>query len=394
MLSTTPSSTPSTMLTQNQIADVMRRFPAFELSYETVSHKKVPNQYDLCIAIPQGKKAFLWFTFLNDIPKFNTFDQNMQKSACSRNVALLATLGKDKKVVQMEVVACDIPCSLAMNTVIYGSICPSISEEIVEPFFVFEDIYFYKGLPLAKLPVSEKLGFLYDFLQMYTPRPRSTISSGLGKHPDTKGTISIPSLRFVLPVMWRYPSTNTDTDILSRIPYTIHHLQYRCLTGISSYLNEKQNDKIYSSTVFPSIGKSELPIISIDTRITTRFDYSKPQYKIPTIFEIRADLQYDIYHLYAYGKGSARIYCGITCIPNCKTSVLMNGIFRKIRENQNLDAIEESDDEEDFQDMRLDKYVDLSKTAAMECYFNNKFKQWIPIKSALTYHKIVHISKL
>ena len=48
-------------------------------------------------------------------------------------------------------------------------------------------------------------------------------------------------------------------------------------------------------------------------------------------------------------------------IPDYKTSVMLNKIFRKIRENDNLDYIEESDDEDDFQNTEPDKYVDLKK---------------------------------
>jgi hypothetical protein len=71
----------------------------------------------------------------------------------------------------------------------------------------------------------------------------------------------------------------------------------------------------------------------------------------------------------------------------------MNGLFRNIRENKNLDAIEESDDEEDFQDSRIDKYVDLKKTLSIECVFNQKFKKWVP-KKVVIKGLIVHIGKL
>ena len=72
----------------------------------------------------------------------------------------------------------------------------------------------------------------------------------------------------------------------------------------------------------------------------------------------------------------------------------MNGLFRKIRENQNLDYIEESDDEEDFQNIEEDQYVDLQKSLSMECIFHTKFKRWIPIKVIYNGAKIIHISRL
>lgn len=58
----------------------------------------------------------------------------------------------------------------------------------------------------------------------------------------------------------------------------------------------------------------------------------------------------------------------------------MNNIFRKIKENANLDLLEESDDEDDFEDTRTDKYVDLSKVVRMKCQYTHKFKKWIPIE--------------
>ena len=72
----------------------------------------------------------------------------------------------------------------------------------------------------------------------------------------------------------------------------------------------------------------------------------------------------------------------------------MNQHFRNIKENKNLDYIEESDDEADFEDVREDRFVDLKKTLNMECIFNNKFKRWVPMKVITGHCKVVHISQL
>ena len=87
------------------------------------------------------------------------------------------------------------------------------------------------------------------------------------------------------------------------------------------------------------------------------------------------------------------MYYNIAYIPNYKTSVFMNGIFRKIRENENLDYIEESEDEEDFENTAEDKFVDLQKTIMMECIFSIKHKKWIP-KKVVHGEKVVHVSQL
>ena len=58
----------------------------------------------------------------------------------------------------------------------------------------------------------------------------------------------------------------------------------------------------------------------------------------------------------------------------------MNNIFRNIKENTNLDALEESDDEEELENISLDKYVYLDKIVEINCVYNNRFKKWIPKK--------------
>ena len=80
---------------------------------------------------------------------------------------------------------------------------------------------------------------------------------------------------------------------------------------------------------------------------------------------------------------------GIAYISDYKTSVMMNKIFRIIKENENLDALEESDDEEEFENENIDKFVYLNKSFKMLCQFNHKFKKWVPIKLANDENKII-----
>ena len=58
----------------------------------------------------------------------------------------------------------------------------------------------------------------------------------------------------------------------------------------------------------------------------------------------------------------------------------MNSLFRTIKENDNLDLLEESDDEEEFENINLDKFVDLDKKITMKCVYMNKFDSWKPIE--------------
>jgi hypothetical protein len=70
----------------------------------------------------------------------------------------------------------------------------------------------------------------------------------------------------------------------------------------------------------------------------------------------------------------------IAYIPDYKTSVMMNKLFRKIKENDNLDTLEESDDEEEFENEKEDKFVYLDKNLEIKCYFHQKFKKWTPLR--------------
>ena len=67
----------------------------------------------------------------------------------------------------------------------------------------------------------------------------------------------------------------------------------------------------------------------------------------------------------------------------------MNKLFRNIKENYNLDALEESDDEDEFENVREDKYVYLDRSFKMNCEYNAKFKKWYPIGLASKSDNIV-----
>jgi len=363
-------------LSQNQTTHLMKRFPEFELSYETISHKKVSPKYDICMAIPTGKKCFAWFTYHND-----------------HDVCYLLDLNREKKITKSTVIQTGFDRSLSLGTIVYGTWIKEQSlgkeqgsgkeekEGATETqWFVLEDIVFYKGIPMKKCGFTERLAFIAELM-------------GQLKQEFRKPTDTV----FVLPMLWQvelkesmedYP-TSIPSEVTDSVYYQVHHIQYRSCGEIMPYLNVNINKKIGASE--PK--KSVLPLLMHDNT-KLRMDFTKPQYKYPTVFRVMADLQFDIYHLFAYGKDNQPIYYNIAYIPNYKTSVMMNGLFRNIRENKNLDYIEESDDEDDFQNMNIDKYVHMEKVLLMECVFNNKFKRWTPMRMVNAREKIVHIGKL
>ena len=93
-------------------------------------------------------------------------------------------------------------------------------------------------------------------------------------------------------------------------------------------------------------------------------------------FLVTPCIQTDIYNLFCYSNGTE--FYGVANIPDFKTSKLMNSIFRNIRENARLDAIEESDDENDFENVSEDKYVYTNRSKIMRCVYSFRFKRWTP----------------
>jgi hypothetical protein len=330
----------------------MQRFPNFELSYETHPHKKVSPKYNVCIAVPVGRKCFAWFTF----------------ESC-KNVCYFIELNRDKKAAKITVSSMSVSTKLAKGTLLYGTLLDS------KPVFLVDDIFYFAGVPTRNLLFGDKLGFIDTFF---------------------RNELIKPDIDICLPIMWPIHQTN-DYDCIyevpNNIPYTVHHVQYRCLKMAGPFYNVMPTRKLSGPTAFGSSIVMKLNVIR-EVNPHVRFDSHKLQYRNLTVFVVMADMQFDVYHLYAYGRNKDLVYCGVTYIANYKSSVYMNSIFRKIKENANLDAIEESDDEDDFQDTNCEKHVDLEKKVQMECRYNVRFKKWEPVRKLDGSHKVIHISQL
>ena len=344
---------------------LLRRFPTNEarLAYETTipTTKQISKtDYDICFAIPYGKKAFLWHTFDGD-----------------RKVAVLIEMNRENTFGSIS----DLPFDPKKNrdfelgTIVSGVIYEEETrkEEEHNKVFVVDDIHMYRGHQITRKTFREKSGYLFDFLQ--------------NQHYD---------LPIVLPVFW-----NTDSSSREDIPYTVRHYQYRSSSRILPHLCMSIIKKPGSGIVplaVPSVRPppsflenepthsiTQSQLIKRRYQMNWRFDFSKPAYRKTAFFYVRADTMFDVYFLGTMTMDRQEktiVYCQNALVLNYKTSVFLNGIFRNIRENANIDAIEESDDEDDFEDVRENKYVDLEKEVVMECSFHYKFKKWMPFRVA------------
>jgi hypothetical protein len=338
---------------------LLRQLPTFELSYETVSHKKVSTQDAIALAISLGRKYFVWYT--------HTYGS--AEDAC-----YLVGLDKDKRVCSIEPRTCPIPKGFGLGTVVYGTIY-----EVPEKTSVFlaEDIYYFSGVNLSNLCFGDRLGFLRDFVR-YSK-----------------------SIDIALPMMWfasagKEQSHVIPNDIASKMGYVAHHIQYREIKRVAPYINVviPKRGTIPSAVVAPvsSAKVAQKMTAAAIMKPIPSFDYSKPSYRYPAVFNVTADPQLDLYHLYAYGGPDSAVYCGLAGVQSFRTSVFLNRIFRRIRENENLDFAEESEDEADFENTDENKYVNLETVASIECVFNQKHKKWIPVR--LSKDKLIHVEKL
>jgi len=346
------------MIDINHSGELLNRFPNFELSYETISHKKVsPSIHNIAMAIPHGKKYYAWFSY--DIP--------------DDDVIYMMELNKEKRITKIQKFQCPNNVKLSLGTILYGVL---LTESNI---FIIEDIHQYKGFPMKNMFLNEKLPLLCELIEETSNYP----------------------IKFRLPAIWPYKGDHDESILPEKyknLPYQVHHIQYRSLCNIAPLLNFPIKISGINNSSQTNISVSHIikprGILDTVSLMTTRPCYTKPQYQLSTIFHVCADIQYDIYHLFAYGKSKTLVYYDLAYIPNYKTSVFMNSLFRNIRENQNLDSIEESDDEDDFQNIAEDKYVDLFKLLLMECRFHPKFRRWIPQRVIQPPCKVVHISQL
>jgi hypothetical protein len=340
---------PEHTVTGYNLSQLIKRFPHFEPSYETLSHKKVPEKYDFAMAIPTGKKSYLWYTFYK-----------------GGDGVFLVDMNKDDRVLK-----CTKIDHIYSSDVPHGTLLHGVYLQETGAFLV-EDIYYYKGTSLKGLASGEKLIYLNKLLSSDITNTREIIT-------------------IMMPVCWRVTNRIDDTvppDIKLTIPYNIHHIQYRVLNDIMPFVNVSINRR-------PIVEKKKNIVTPVKSISVLRIDYSRIRNGMRATFAIKADLQCDIYRLYASDNNNKRIYYNTAYIPNYITSVYMNSHFRTVKENRNIDFIEESDDEDDFQNTDIDKNVDLEKEIIFECEYKHKFKRWIPRKLVRdTNYKIILISKL
>ena len=220
--------------------------------------------------------------------------------------------------------------TIGSGTIFYGTLF-SLKQS---SFFNIENIFYFKGKDISHLNQLNKI---------------NTISYILKNHINNVLYTS-QNVVFGLPII--ETNHNKLLNIIQSLSYDIYCIQHRSLTNNYPFKNERIiiEKKIYANLL------------------------------------VKPELQNDIYEVFSQGTNTL-ISQGLMYIPDYKTSVFMNKLFRTIKENDNLDALEESDDEDEFENISPDKFVDMDTTYVMNCLYSNKFKYCIPLditKSPIT----------
>jgi len=328
------------MLTEYEQNALLKGFPNAELSYETIVHNKVQTA-DFVLAIPDGKKFFAWFTVYK-----------------RQNVCVLMEIGYNKQICSIQIAHCCFCDALAFGTIFYGTIFKYDNHR----FFSVENLLHYKGKDCCHWSFDCKLETLGQIFSREIQQRAFTRNSVV---------FGLPMFRMSI------------ADLLKQVPllpYKIKYMQFR------------EKKKGHGNDCFNMVYNPNTSLTDSNFQRSQgpRTNVSRENQQI--VFQIKPDIQNDIYHLFVYSgvnNGGDDGYYGVAYVPDYKSSVMMNKLFRNIKENASLDALEESDAEEEFEDVREDKFVYLDRVYNMVCEYNYKFKKWAPLRVAQKNERVV-----
>ena len=350
--------------------EILRNFPStVKFSYEKSTHKKVLS--DVYVIIPKGKKYFAWFTHRN-----------------RKNICIFLEVGYQNKIMNIFYRHVSFDDVLSYGTIFYGTlfrIRPENGEKkdiCNNEIFSVEDIFYYKGDDISDYSYQDKLKVVKNIFDTKLNYNMSFCNNGIV---------------FGLPVM-----TTDFTEAYDKamdLPYSVYSIQYKYFEEKKTHQSITEfyhfsNNSVVSNGVKGVNGSNKNSSNNTSENYatyTSKYDEKPAAYiepikqkatsnEIYKTFFIKPDLQNDIYYLYQNSTTNFDIISQeIAHIPDYKTSVLMNKLFRNIKENSNLDSLEESDEEDEFENIQIDKFVDLNKIIKMRCIFNYKFKKWVPV---------------
>jgi len=348
------------MLREEEKNQLKERFPKnIELSFGRRLQSIV--QTDLYMIIPKGKKCALWFTFYKN-----------------KNVCIMIEIDNSRNISNMYIKDVCFSDELSYGSIFVGTIFKykHNNTDLFE-FFTLEHIKYYKGQDVSSFSFEKQM-FIYDkifqndlrcinklpnFLNILLPAIKTSYNDAFDLSQQLK--YNVYGIKF-----WNLKDNHCIGDLPNNIqlPKINNHIHLEN----KSYYNHKNNNNYNEIEKNNDIEKNK-----------NQFENSKNIKQHQNyVFLVKCNPEFDSYSLFGLNNKKQPHYFAKANIPDYKTSVMMNKIFRKIKENENLDLLEESDDEDEFENIDENKYVDLEKSQLMYCSYLHKFKMWKPLSIA------------
>lgn len=245
-----------------------------------------------------------------------------------KNVCAILELSKNGNVRDLEIYPACFDASLTSST---GTLL--IGTHFLHKtahYFSTEDVVIYKGATVVSNSFHDKIGIIKEMFERHIAQ-KSYTSSFV--------TLGMPC--------W-CPNYASALETKDTLPYPVY--------GIKAFNTRNRKN----------------PLCGIYQ--------TREKQKVEGIFRVKASLEADIYKLYCYDRDNPTAY-STAAVPSYRRSVALNDIFRCVKENASLDLLEESDDEEEFENTHEDKFVNMKKSIAMRCIYHKKFRKWEPVEA-------------
>ena len=334
---------------------------SMKISYEINTYKKVSASG--FYIIPRGKKCVVWLTVYKGTQEAIFFDVDPRDHSKVKFVSIRAIHSSQQFHFD------DFQGS---GTVLYGTLFTHGPDQ--QQFFAVENIHVYENACVDHLNVVQKDELLY------------TLFSKSGPHAVNVRAHAHTQVLFGVAVKCgTYAEALKVANTPSIVPYSVYAIQGRFHTQTDNkyYQNcqSQGGDNKYPQggdkhPLKPLCGGGDKhPLKPLcgggSAPLNTKLFMVCPQPLVDT-YTLRCPVSNVVEPEPAH-------------VGDYKTSVLLNSIFRTVRENASLDAAEESEDEEVFQashQMHIHGYISSSTPPErpMICTYNYKFKRWVPIR--------------
>lgn len=398
---------------------LLRRLPTFHLPYVVnVSPKVLPEGYRYVLAIPSGKKVVVWCTYREGTdddmcyllqPAMRGYEKEEDEEAKAKakeakeeeeeeaKEAKEVKWKKGRDAAQLYTVLRELPFPkkeqpvyLAKGSLAYGTYHDLDSgQKGRQGTVVLEDLLWYAGVDVRPFDLDQKRRLMMDWIDRWSLQDELPLALPHGA--ELAASASVASAYHLLQ---------------QGIVYPVHHLEVRSTHGGKPHLllqpqpqhrhhdDNTDKDKDNQKDKVPFLFKK--PIV---------YRKHKPQYRLATVFDVTADAESDLYHLYCGSSSSCSsspdIYCGLAGVPTLATSQWLQRLFtyppsaNKRRKVVPSTYCPDEDSDQDDDDNGDEIKQDPTQTKVrMECWFHGAFQKWVPLRVVSPTTPLVDVTRL